>query len=61
MILIKDSSDLHIRVDIYFYLLLLQTEGNINNYFFMFLFRVLPLKNVCFGVATLSCLKLKQK
>ena len=34
MILIKDFTDLHIRVDKYFYLLLLQTEGNINNYFF---------------------------
>ena len=31
MIPIKDFGDLHIRVDIYLYLLLLQTEGNINN------------------------------
>ena len=38
MILIKDFSDLRIRVDIYLYLLLLQTEGNINNYNFFYVF-----------------------
>ena len=50
MILIKDFTDLHIRVDKYFYLLLLQTEGNINNYFFnVFFFS-------CF--ATLKCVSM---
>ena len=38
MKLIKDFSDLHIRVDIYLYLLLLQTERNINNYTFFYVF-----------------------
>ena len=61
MILIKDFTDLHIRVDKYFYPLLLQTEGNINNYFFYVFFFMFCHSKMCFDVTRLSCLKLKQK